>query len=81
MNFDEKYNKILSKIDSLINEDYNHKNIKKYLESYKIENKIEERNQKKKNELILIKKENKKPNNHKKRRKKTNGLKEKKEHC
>ena len=29
MNFDEKYNKILSKIDSLINEDYNPKNIKK----------------------------------------------------
>ena len=70
MNFDEKYNKILSKIDSLINEDYNPKNIKKYLESYKIENKIEERNQKKKNELILINKENNSPINHEEKRKK-----------
>ena len=76
MNFDEKYNKILSKIDSLINEDYNPKNIKKYLESYKIENKIEERNQKKKNELILINKENNSPINHEERRKKTVRLKE-----
>ena len=81
MNFDEKYNKILSKIDSLINEDYNPKNIKKYLESYKIENKIEERNQKKKNELILINKENNSPINHEEKRKKTVGLKEIREHC
>ena len=47
MNFDEKYNKILSKIDSLINEDYNPKNIKNILNRIKLKIKLKKEIKKK----------------------------------
>ena len=47
MSFDEKYNRILLKIESLINDDYNPKNIKKIIDGYKIDNAMEKRNIKK----------------------------------
>ena len=80
MSFDEKYNRILLKIESLINDDYNPKNIKKYIDEYKIDSAMEKRNLNKNVQDCNL---NNNSNNSQiidERRKKSVGLKEIREH-
>ena len=53
MNFDQKFDEAMSRIDLILNKDYIPKNIKKYIEAYKLENAIEVRNKKRIGETIL----------------------------
>ncbi len=80
MSFDEKYNRILLKIESLINDDYNPKNIKKFIDGYKIDSAIEKRNI---NKIMQDSNFNNNNNNSQiieEKRKKIVGLKEIREH-
>ncbi len=53
MNFNEKFDEAMLRIDLLLNNDYTPKNIKKYIEAFKLENSIEARNKKRIGESIL----------------------------
>ena len=53
MNFNEKFDEAMLRIDLLLNNDYTPKNIKKYIEAFKLENSIEARNKRKIGESFL----------------------------
>ena len=53
MNFNEKFDEAMARIDLLLNNDYTPKNIKKYIEAFKLENSIEARNKRKIGESFL----------------------------
>ena len=53
MNFDQKFDEAMSRIDLILNKDYIPKNIKKYIEAFKLENSIEARNKRKIGESFL----------------------------
>ena len=53
MDFNEKFDEAMLRIDLLLNNDYTPKNIKKYIEAFKLENSIEARNKKRIGESIL----------------------------
>ena len=80
MSFDEKYNRILLKIESLINDDYNPKNIKKIIDGYKIDNAMEKRNIKKNEQDSNLNNNDNNSQIIEDKRKKIVGLKEIREH-
>ena len=53
MEFDAKFNEAMTKIDNILKNDFNPKNLKKYLDGYKLEKSIEDRRNKKIEESIL----------------------------
>ena len=53
MEFDEKFNEAMIKIDNILKNDYNPKNLKKFLDGFKLEKSIEDRRNKKIEESIL----------------------------
>ena len=53
MEFDAKFNEAMTKIDNILKNDYNPKNLKKYLDGFKLEKSIEDRRNKKIEESIL----------------------------
>ena len=53
MDFEQKFNDAMSRIDLLLNNDYTPKNIKKYIEGYKLEQSIDERNKRRIEESFL----------------------------
>ena len=53
MEFDEKFNEAMLKIDNILKNDYNPKNLKKFLDGFKLEKSIEDRRNKKIEESIL----------------------------
>ena len=53
MEFDEKFNEAMIKIDNILKNDYNPKNLKKFLDVFKLEKSIEDRRNKKIEESIL----------------------------
>ena len=53
MDFEQKYDDALNRINILLNDNYTPKNLKKYIEGYKLEQSIDVRNKKKLEESFL----------------------------
>ena len=58
MDFERKYDDALNRINILLNDNYTPKNLKKYIEGYKLEQSIDVRNKKKLEESFLIQSNN-----------------------
>ncbi len=53
MDFEQKYDDALYRINILLNDNYTPKNLKKYIEGYKLEQSIDVRNKKKIRRIIF----------------------------